>query len=306
MVLFYEVGGIAQLSDGLTFPSILESPHSIIVSGLLLFAIIVGSFCDSFRHKINDIEIKRQEDKKHLKLLERQNNLLKKKNRELSNQIMEETTTLQTLYEMAKKLCTLDKQVLYSAVMDILVEHLKVEICSFYILKEDSLHLVACNDRDNVSQSKPKEISIEDCHIIKKAIKEERVVSLREFTYNNEPYFKHRIMAAPVFSKADNNVIGVITIEKIPFEQFNPKTVRVFSLIAEWTSKAMANIMLFAETEEELADRERVLLEFLLHLEEAKNKDRPAYRQMASLGEMFKGKIGRYFRNSNPTRREIE
>ena len=84
-------------------------------------------------------------------------------------------------------------------------------------------------------------ISIQHCPIIEAVIKEKRLVSLKDFAYRDDIFFRNRIMAAPVCSQMDGKVIGVISIEKIAFELFNSKTMRILSLVAHWTSETLTN-----------------------------------------------------------------
>lgn len=240
LVLLYICGGLAQPGELSVLPSILESPHSTIVSGLFLFAVIAGSFADAYQRRIKYAEAEIMDDKKRLRTLEKQNGLLIKTNQDLRNRIMEETTTFHTIFEISRKLCTLNGQTPYSTVTNILVEYLKAESCSFYLLQGELLHLMAYNGQEAVPEQ-DKMITIGHCPIIEAAIKEKRLVSLKDFVYRDDIFFRNRVMAAPVCSQTDGKVMGVISIEKIPFDLFNPQTMRIFSLIANWASKTVAN-----------------------------------------------------------------
>ena len=288
LALLYELGGLARTGES-ALPLALVSPHSITLSGIFIFAIIVGSLFDALHHQMKSLERQGQEAKDRLKFFENHNKLLEKTNQELRGRIMEETTTFQTLYEMAKKLSTLEPQFLYSAVLDILEEHLKAESCSFYLLKGNSLHLVAQKGWDEVP-SEAKDISSEQ-GIMGRVIREKKIVTLKDLAYQDEHGFGDKVMAVPVCSQADERMIGVIAIEEIPFDKFNPQTVRALTLIAGWTSKAMANVALFSEAEEGVEERERMLSELLGQMEAGHLPD-AAFQQVVTLGQEIIPKIG--------------
>jgi hypothetical protein len=238
LTVIYILGGLAQPGDNSAIPPLLESPHVITISGLFLFAVIIGAFSDAFRHRIKIVEAKIQDQKEHLTALNKQNELLIQTNRELRNRIMEESPSFQTLFEMAHKLCTRNGQIVYSVVLDILEEHLQAERSAFYLVKGNMLQLAACIGWDKVLEQ-DQILSIDHCKMIKQAISEKKLVSLRDFVYRDERTLGDRIVAAPVCSQTDGKVIGVITIEKIPFDRFTPQSLRILSLVADWTAKTL-------------------------------------------------------------------
>jgi hypothetical protein len=238
LVVVYVFGGLARSGDPRAIPSLLEAPHVITVSGLFLFSVIIGGFSDAYRRRIKIAEAKIRDHKEYLNALERQNELLIQTNRELRNRMMEEHPSFQTLFEMAQKLCTRNGQIVYSVVLDILEEHLQAARSSFYLVKGNMLQLAACIGWDQI-QEHDQVLSIDHCQIIKQAVRKKKLVSLKDFVYRDERTLGDRIIAAPVCSQTDGKVIGVITIEKIPFDRFTPQTLRILSLVADWTSKAL-------------------------------------------------------------------
>lgn len=285
-----EVAYPTSMSPLFIFTTILETPHSITISGLFLFAVMVGSHSDALRRQIRDNEIKRQEDVEQIKYLESRNQVLEKANLELRNRIMEEDTTFQTLYEMAKKLSTLDLQSLYQAVLTILVKYLKAEKCSFYLLEKETLYLAAQKGWGKVPREARK-LSLKKSGEMRQVINKKKLVTLKDLSWQHGDDFQGKIMAAPLLSPRDGQVFGIIAIEKIPFEYFNAKTVRAFALVVEWASNTLANVMLFSGTKEKVYEHERKLSNFLLNLE-VKNLPKPVLQQVASLGESILPKAG--------------
>lgn len=288
LTVLYLTGGLA-LRGVNALPPILDLPHSMTICALFVLAVIVGYFYDTFRHKLMDAEAKNRESAEQLKFLGSHNRLLLKANQELRSRIMEETTTFQTLYEMAKKLATLEPKFLYPAVLEIIDNHLKAESCSFYLLKGDMLHLVAQRGWESVPPE-AKAISIED-GMIGQLIQNKKLVSLKDLTYQEGLDLTEKVMAVPVISQNGDEVIGAIAIEKIPFEQFNQQTVRTFNMVAEWTSRALANVALFSKAEYEMSERDHRLSELRDQLNSAILSE-ATFNHIDSLGDSVMPRLG--------------
>lgn len=281
LAIMYELGGQFRGAES-SFPSLLNAPHSFTVCGVFLFAVLTGPYSDSLRQKIREMGEETSATQKNLKFLESHNQLLEKTNRDLRSRIQEETTTFQSLYDTATKLTTLEPQFLYPAVLELIVDHLKAQSCSFYLVNGETLSLTAQRGWENIPAD-AKNIPVNQ-GLLGKAFRDKSLVSLKDLAYQDELDYCDKIVAVPVCSQLNDETIGIIAIEKIPFEQLNPQTLRTLKLIAEWASKAIANVALFSETEEESLERERMLSQLISQIE-AGNMSRSSWQQLALLDE---------------------
>jgi len=287
----YELGGLAVAAER-TLPSLLQEPHSVFAAGAILIAVVAGNHYDRLQIKILKIEKARKELDGQVLVLRQNNQVLESANRDLRGRILEETTTFQTMYEMAEKLSTLEPQYLYPAVLDILVQHLGVKRCSFYVLEDRMLRLVAEKGWDSVPEEE--RLLPLDRGVFAQVLREKKPVTIKDLLFKNERTQGEKIMAAPVSVEGTGEIGGIIAVEAMPFDKFNSQTVRAFGLVAEWASKAMANVEIFSKSEREkqeldskakTEEMERQWM-FARMLKQLDAKDLPdmTIRQITSLG----------------------
>jgi len=251
MIVLYVLGGMAQVEGG-SIPSLLLYPHSIFASGLILIAVIAGNLFDQFQHSLAEGERLRKELADQNTVLKQNSQVLETANRELKSRIMEETSTFQTMYEMAEKLSTLEPMDLYPAILDILTQHLGVSKCSFYRIEDQLLRLTAEKGWSSVTDEE-KEMPI-DQGVMGRVVKDKKPITVKDLLCRNQLAKGEKIMAAPVLVQGTNDVMGVIAVEAMPFEKFTSQNVRAFCMVAEWASKAMNNVQVFCKTEKELKE----------------------------------------------------
>jgi hypothetical protein len=156
-------------------------------------------------------------------------------NKEVDTRVTGKETTLLKLYQAEKSLKSLQERDVYPSVIDILKDFISVEACSIYRLYDNQLQMTArLNENTARIQKRRKGFSI-----MKKAIKTKETISM----------FNHPgiIICAP-FMNANNDVIGLINIEKVPKMKLNPQTVRMTTLIAQQCAAAIQNASAYEET----------------------------------------------------------
>jgi len=156
-------------------------------------------------------------------------------NKEVDTRVTGKETTLLKLYQAEKSLKSLRERDVYPSVINILQDFLSVEACSIYRLHNNQLQMTArLNENTSRIQKRRKGLSL-----MKKAIKTKETISM----------FNHPgiVICAP-FMNANNEVIGLINIEKVPKMKINPQTVRMTTLIAQQCAAAIQNASAYEET----------------------------------------------------------
>ena len=248
LIGLYAVGGYACV-DRRGLPILLDEPHSHFSAGLVLISAIAGSLYDKLQTKLQEVDASRQELTAQVKTLQENVKVIETANHDLRSRILEETTTFQTMYEMAEKLSTLEPLYLYPAVLEILTQHLGVEKCSFYLVDDQGLRLVAQRGWAEVAED-AKRVGIEQ-GVMGQVVREGKPVTLKDLLYKDHLAVGEKILAAPVRIAGGQDVVGVLAVEAIPFSKFNAQTVRAFCVVAEWASKAMANVEVLSLKEKE-------------------------------------------------------
>jgi len=155
--------------------------------------------------------------------------------KEVDTRVTGRETTLLKLYQAEQSLKSLRERDVYPAVIEILKDFITAEACSIYRLHDNQLQMTArLNDNTSRIQKRRKGFSI-----MKKAIKTKETISM----------FNHPgiIICAP-FMDTNNQVIGLINIEKVPKMKMNPQTVRMTTLIAQQCAAAIQNASAYEET----------------------------------------------------------
>ena len=218
---------------------------------ILLFA-IVGGFVGQVRatQKQKYEQLQRDQDQlraKYETLKKRSQEVVRLKN-ELADRIIGQTSTVSTVYKLAKKLNVLDPEQLMPAALEFVGEVVGAEKCSFY--KWDSINL--CLNLEATSgwlqnDYKRYQSNIHN-ELNRGALTKQRTVALtesfdQELEDAPETIEADVVMSAPVFCGGDKTIYGVLNVEKIPFLKFSPDSIRLFSVIAEWVSQSLTQSM---------------------------------------------------------------
>ena len=230
----------------------IETFWSFKVLGTPSLFIIIGSIIGQISQTLKDTV---EEWKKKYTVVVKDRDELDKKvkisdqiQRALENRLVTQLTSLTSIYEFAKKLESFDMKELYQATLANLIQYLNIEQVSFYSAHHNLLILEATECRDKLHFEPPKEIN-KSKGIFNIAITNKRTVSIRELfneldfgTLKESPF-----VCAPLFRKS-GALIGIITIDKIEFQNFTPTTVKLIGLVVEWLAAAMDNAFYLEET----------------------------------------------------------
>ena len=245
-------------------PNPLVHPHSAILAAMLMGAGILGSLYDALHRELRSTREKRDDAETRARTLTTKNDLLETANRELRSKIMGETSTIESLYEMAQRLTTLHRDALAPAALELVTKQAGAEECRFFLVEGNTLTLVA-RSASTAVQTPPRQ-PLPTGGLIAQAIRERRLVTAVHELGQAPGGAEDPFVVAPLVVPNTEAVLGLITVDRLPLMQFTPQTVRVLGVIADWTARAMSNVALFSSAEERSAREEQALKDLVERL----------------------------------------
>ena len=168
--------------------------------------------------------------------------------RELGRRIADQTSTVMTLYKSAKSLENLEMQTLSSSVLELIASFIDVESCALYLDRDGRFVLEAARPAD-VDFDRPEELDTTR-GILRIVLVERRTATVRDVMPEATPALimgQRLLMAAPLLSE-DGEVMGILTVERMPFLRFTPASVKLFALLSDWASSAFQRALKFQQT----------------------------------------------------------
>lgn len=179
--------------------------------------------------------------------------MLEDANKELTKKIVTRFQSLSTVYEAAKKLETLEYDKLFPAVLQILENHISVKSSLIYIKEGNDLILKSISDKNNPGADKI--ITLSDGALFDYAIKNKKTVSLLDNLLsensglNKEDFEKYAVVSPIIFN---DQIYGILAVKELSFDNLNDTSVRMISMVAEWTGMCLNKINNFTQIESEV------------------------------------------------------
>lgn len=168
---------------------------------------------------------------------------LKNVNTELQGRILSQPDTVNTIYEAAKELVTLQVDQLYPSIVRLIKKMIGPEKCSLYVWENDKYVLRGSSGWNGASELR--KVLNTQTDIVKKAMAESAVVTVADVVKANGLTWKEGedpCMVAPLFFGEQTDVpAGFILIDEIPFLDFSPDKVKFLKSLADWASKSLDN-----------------------------------------------------------------
>ncbi|MDD5496654.1 MAG: hypothetical protein PHP46_06105 [Candidatus Omnitrophica bacterium] len=250
-------GGIPSKTD---IEKLIEYQNFITPIGFTIVGAVLGSIRQGY---INSEREKRQSFEKlegASKMLQGKLEAADKMRTVLEARIVGETTTVKTLYEVAKKFDILDETSIYKGCLDILAKYFQVEKASIYVIsggyyiikafigwqKETAVEgkIAAGNTIMDIAQDSASTITVKDIIAYDRANK-----------YRAE-YGK--VLAMFPLKNESGEVFGVVNIEKMDFLSFTNPNIQLIEIIINWAARSLCNKRLFDHMK-----RERIMDEKL-------------------------------------------
>lgn len=172
--------------------------------------------------------------------------VLRASNVDLLHRLEEKDTGLTVIHQVSARLLSLaDAQEIASALVDVTREFAGAERCSYYRREGANLRLVLAHGWPTV----PSEARVlrpgGEADLLMLAAERMSVQTVRDYPMQArlEPELAApmlRLLAVPLLHPSTNEVLGVLSIESLPFVRFNTATVQLMLAIAELGAKALA------------------------------------------------------------------
>jgi hypothetical protein len=203
----------------------------------LIFGGFVGQIRTSQNQKLNTImKNKRELDDKFKRLNKEFDELLAWK-KELSERIARQSSTVTTLYEMAKKLNIFEINPLLQAALELVQRVIGAEKCSVFVFEKGNL--VRRSQLGWQSEDEQKFSLHLQSPIVRMALEHKKVVSLNIASKEELEQTQDVMLACPLLVGEDKKIYGLLKVEELPFLKFNLESIRQFEIIANWVSHSI-------------------------------------------------------------------
>ncbi len=220
---------------------------------MVIVNLVLGELGALFNREVKEAKDELERLRAEHEALKTKYNALAMVKEELSERIVGQTSSIVSLYEAAKSLDALELEDVQEALLNLTSKFIGVERASLFWCEDDSkeLKLVKTVGWSEEERGQQKGLVIPfGSGPIGLSAAEARMYSLNEFNENKE--LKRAQEEAPIPSilvaplQVGGRVVGVVNVEKIPFLKFTPTAIRLFYLIADLGSSAIAKSARFS------------------------------------------------------------
>jgi hypothetical protein len=227
----------------------LSVEDKVMVFSFIFVGVFMGQMYDRIMNQLITLSHAHEDLKEQHENLQQHYKALENANVELEKRVVGRYTTLSSLYEMARGLESLDENHLYKGVLDLIHRFLHAEKMSFfYAANGTDWQLVEvfgfqAAEKDRIAAALPAN------PLFIHALKAEGVVSFRQgFEEQAQNADESRILlASPVVLLTNNRRVGLIFIHALPFFNLNTSSLRILSIICDWTARAFEKSQAFAD-----------------------------------------------------------
>ncbi|MBI3969543.1 MAG: GAF domain-containing protein [Chloroflexi bacterium] len=175
-------------------------------------------------------------------------------NRELERRIVSQTSTVTTLYQAAKALEQLDVEELSPSLLELTTSFIEAEACALY-LAQGGRFVLKVSRPEVVDFVRPAELDTTR-GMAALVIGNKRTATIRDVMAEATPsqiVSQRLLMATPLLDQRQQ-IIGILTVEKMPFLRFTPSAVKLFTLLGDWASTAFQTALRFQESQDRNID----------------------------------------------------
>ena len=210
-------------------------------SFFILVGVLVGVGVRRYRETLDRLTYDKAELTRVEKALRDEIKTVKEINTGLEKKVVTRMATLVTLYEGARRLETIELEDLYPAILEFITKTLDVEKSSIY-LKEEGRFVLKKSIGWRDYEKRPAEIPMNE-GIIGIAGASNKVTSIRDFlqgpSASAPSLLGDAMIAGPLCDGENGRVIGVLSIQDIPFLSFNSATLNLFAFLLQWASRSI-------------------------------------------------------------------
>jgi polysaccharide biosynthesis protein PelD len=215
----------------------------ILPSFFIIFGVLIGIFTARSREAIHSLKNDKQEMNKTIDLLKGDIQTSKEINQGLEKRIVSRMGTLITLYEGARRLEANDEEELYASMIAFIAKTLQGEEAALYLKDEQGWKLSHKFGWKDFQQRKTHLMPTEG--LIGLAGSGDKIVSIRDFVQQGKellgtPQFMgDAVLAGPLKVGEKGEIVGVVSLQTIPFHHFNSGAMNLFSFLLNWASRSL-------------------------------------------------------------------
>ncbi len=247
------VVGMQTVGRTLDYP---KSTDTVVIFTLVATGFVLGTTQQARNRQLtqarNELEELRSESERQRQRI----NVLTAANRELNDRVLGEVSTVQSFSELARRLSVLDEKDLTPAICELVCDYLGASESSVYLLKGQKLTLAATRGWESVPDEAATLAPGPD--LLWTAVNKKTTVTARDLDApapegpDEERRYRH-LICAPIINPGSGVVLGVISVDAIPFARFHSLSVKVLGVIARWAGDSFYNASLFRGVTSQLA-----------------------------------------------------
>lgn len=232
------------LGEGYT-PYIL---FSFVATGLLL-----GLTQESRNRQLRQTRSELEEVRHESERLRQRLQVVTAANTQLNERILGEVSTVQSFSEIARRLSVLEERDLYPALCELCLEFVHATEASVYMLSGEQLMLTAQKGWSAIAEEDRRVSRGRD--LLWAAVDQHKAVTGIDLD-GPPPTSSHgrlRLICAPIVHPVTGQVMGVVSVDRLPFSQLHANSVSVLGVIAKWAGDSLYNAATFREVATQLA-----------------------------------------------------
>lgn len=155
---------------------------------------------------------------------------------ELERRVVEPEANIALLYLAAQRLETLEEEELYSAITQIVADHIYAQSVHLYVVDGAALTL-----RSYHGDELPASLPDRNKGLVSHALNHKHAVSIRDQLRNNPNHtdFESEPLLAVALHNSSDEPMAVITIRDMPFIHLTAATQRLLTVLAAWAAKSV-------------------------------------------------------------------
>lgn len=250
-------GGLLVYSGTLTPQA---DPHVYILFSFLSTAVVLGMVQNSRIRQLMQTRSELEDVRNEGERLRQRLQVVNTANQKLNERILGEVTTVQSFADIARRLSVLEQQDLYPAVCDLLGDFVHAQESSVYMLEGDHLVLKAQRGWSEVPAG-ARSLS-RDRDLLWTAVEQKKVITPLDLDKmpshaTGEGTRRHRrLICAPIVHPRNGEVVGVLSIDRLPFAHLHGNTLGMLSVIAKWAGDSLFNASSFEQLSRQLSSDE--------------------------------------------------
>lgn len=230
-------------------------PPAAFYSSCLLTAAVTGWLFDGARRRQHELETALQQSRLELSASQQQREVLEKAVGELRQRILGQGETFGSLYELARRLTTLQPEQLYAASLELACQRSEAARGHFYQEREGRFEALA-----HYPEGARPELEPERSQLVRQALQQKRLLTAPQAEGQLAP--EEPMVVLPLGQGA------LLMLEDLPFERYHPTTLGVLQSIGDWTTRALQQLAVYDEKESRLDQGRSARTRVLQHLHE--------------------------------------